>query len=63
MQGLVCVPPSIDVVRAIRAEKLLTVDAGENVIRLLPPLIVSEAEIDEAGAAIGRAAYKLESAL
>ena len=29
-------------------EKLLTVGAGDNVVRLLPPLIVSEAEIDDA---------------
>ena len=33
---------------ALRAEKLLTVAAGDNVVRLLPPLIIGEAEIDEA---------------
>ena len=32
---------------ALRGEKLLTVGAGDNVVRLLPPLIVTEAEIDE----------------
>ena len=32
---------------AMRDQDLLAVSAGENVIRLLPPLIVSEAEIDE----------------
>ena len=31
----------------MRDQDLLGVGAGENVIRLLPPLIVSEAEIDE----------------
>ncbi len=35
-------------VDALRAEKLLTVAAGDNVVRLLPPLIISEAEIGEA---------------
>ena len=27
---------------------MLTVGAGDNVVRLLPPLIITEAEIDEA---------------
>jgi acetylornithine/N-succinyldiaminopimelate aminotransferase len=41
------VVPSGDLVTALRNEKLLTVGAGENVVRFLPPLIVSEAEIEE----------------
>jgi len=36
------------VVAACTAEKLLTVGAGDNVVRLLPPLNVTEAEIVEA---------------
>ena len=40
--------PYGEFVDALRAEKLLTVAAGDNVVRLLPPLIVSEAEIAEA---------------
>jgi acetylornithine/N-succinyldiaminopimelate aminotransferase len=36
------------VVGACMAEKLLTVGAGENVVRLLPPLNVTDAEIAEA---------------
>jgi hypothetical protein len=31
----------------LREQKLLTVGAGENVVRFLPPLIVTEAEIEE----------------
>jgi acetylornithine/succinyldiaminopimelate/putrescine aminotransferase len=31
-----------------RAEGLLVINAGENVLRLAPPLVVSKAEIDEA---------------
>ena len=38
--------PSGDLVDALRDEKLLTVGAGDNVVRLLPPLIVTEAEIE-----------------
>lgn len=46
--GLKAVVPSGDLVAALRDAKLLTVGAGENVVRLLPPLIVNEAEIEEA---------------
>jgi acetylornithine/N-succinyldiaminopimelate aminotransferase len=45
--GLRCVPPVAVVATAARANGLLSVVAGENVLRLLPPLILSEAEIDE----------------
>jgi acetylornithine/N-succinyldiaminopimelate aminotransferase len=47
--------PNGDLVDATRAEKLLTVAAGDNVVRLLPPLIVSEAEVIEAIARLDRA--------
>jgi acetylornithine/N-succinyldiaminopimelate aminotransferase len=46
--GLRLKPPVGDVLKACTAEKLLTVSAGENVLRLLPPLNVSEAELSEA---------------
>jgi len=36
-----------DFVAAARREGLLTVPAGDNVVRLLPPLILAEAEADE----------------
>ena len=39
--GVKAVVPSGDLVNALRSEKLLTVGAGDNVVRLLPPLIVS----------------------
>jgi len=48
LAGIKVKPPSGDVVNACVAEKLLTVGAGENVVRLLPPLNVTEAEIAEA---------------
>jgi acetylornithine/N-succinyldiaminopimelate aminotransferase len=46
--GIKAVVPSGDLVAALRDQKLLTVGAGENVVRFLPPLIVSDAEIEEA---------------
>src|SRR6201995_1670505 len=45
--GLKAVVPSGDLVNALRDQKLLTVGAGDNVVRFLPPLIVTESEIDE----------------
>jgi acetylornithine/N-succinyldiaminopimelate aminotransferase len=45
--GIKAVVPSGDLVTALREQKLLTVGAGENVVRFLPPLIVSEAEIEQ----------------
>jgi acetylornithine/N-succinyldiaminopimelate aminotransferase len=57
--GLRCVAPNGDVVAALRSEKLLTVAAGDNVVRLLPPLIVNEQEIAEAVGMIDRAFGKL----
>lgn len=45
MAGIKCKMPNGDVNAAIRAEHLLMVPAGDNVLRLLPPLIVSDDEI------------------
>jgi acetylornithine/N-succinyldiaminopimelate aminotransferase len=44
--GIRCVVPAGDVVTKLRAEGLLTLTAGENVLRILPPLVVTDAEID-----------------
>ena len=46
--GLKAVVPNGELSDAARKEKLLTVGAGDNVVRLVPPLIVSDAEITEA---------------
>src|ERR1700757_1251167 len=45
--GVKAVVPSGDLVPALRAQRLLTVGAGDNVVRFLAPLIVTEAEIDQ----------------
>jgi len=42
---------------------VLTAAAGDNVVRLLPPLIIGEAEMGEAVARIDRACAALERAL
>jgi acetylornithine/N-succinyldiaminopimelate aminotransferase len=60
--GLKAVVPSGELVIALREEKLLTVGAGENVVRLLPPLIVSEAEIEESVQRLERACAKFSGA-
>src|SRR5947209_12620402 len=57
--GIKAVVPSADLVAALRDEKLLTVGAGDNVVRFLPPLIVSETEIDEAVQRLDRACAAL----
>jgi acetylornithine/N-succinyldiaminopimelate aminotransferase len=59
--GLKAVVPSGDLVTALREQKLLTVGAGENVVRFLPPLIVTEAEIEESVTRLERACVALSS--
>ena len=45
--GLKCARPARDVVKALQSERMLSVPAADNVVRLLPPLIVTDDEIDE----------------
>jgi acetylornithine/N-succinyldiaminopimelate aminotransferase len=60
--GVRCIVPVGDVAAAMRDQNLLGVAAGENVIRLIPPLIVTEAEIDEAVGRFDRALAALSTA-
>ena len=46
--GLKCLVPNTEVQAAFQAEGLLSVGAGDNVVRLAPPLIVGDVEIAEA---------------
>jgi acetylornithine/N-succinyldiaminopimelate aminotransferase len=48
MLGIQCEVPNTEMVAKLMAAGLLTVGAGDNVVRLLPPLIVEEAQIEEA---------------
>ena len=45
MMGLKCKVPNTDFVAAAFGEKLLIIGAGDNVVRLLPPLIASDEDI------------------
>jgi acetylornithine/N-succinyldiaminopimelate aminotransferase len=47
MLGLRCIVPNTKVAAALRDEHVLAVGAGDNVVRLLPPLIISDGEIRE----------------
>lgn len=60
MLGLKCRVKNTDFVTACHEQNLLTIGAGDNVVRILPPLIISDAEIDEAVARLDRAAATLE---
>ena len=62
LMGLRMVPPSSEMVDELRNEKMITVAAGDNVVRLLPPLIITDAEIGEAVARIDRACARLAKA-
>jgi acetylornithine/N-succinyldiaminopimelate aminotransferase len=55
MLGLKCKVPNTDVVNALRERGLLSVGAGDNVVRLLPPLIIDETHVREAIAIINDA--------
>jgi len=57
--GLRMVPPAATMVDELRAEKMICPTAGDNVVRLLPPLIIEEAEISYAVDAIDRACARL----
>jgi acetylornithine/N-succinyldiaminopimelate aminotransferase len=57
--GLRMVPPVSEIVDELRSEAMITVAAGDNVVRLLPPLIINEDEIAEALERIDRACARL----
>lgn len=48
MIGIKCRVPNTEFSAACLEQKLMTVGAGDNVVRLLPPLIVTEADLDDA---------------
>jgi acetylornithine/N-succinyldiaminopimelate aminotransferase len=54
--GFKCVVTNGDVVDRLRQAGMLTVAAGDNVVRLLPPLIIEERHIEEAAGIIEKVA-------
>jgi len=57
--GLKCALPQGKVQAACVAEGLLAITAGDNVLRLAPPLVITDSEIDEAAGMLRRAAAKV----
>jgi len=60
MMGVQTLPLNTDVIAAAREEKLIVLAAGDNVVRLLPPLIVNESDINEAINRLARACSAIE---
>ena len=63
MLGLKCKPSNIDVVNAGYDNEVLTVPAADNVIRLLPPLTLTEDDIAHALIRLDKAARQVEAEL
>jgi len=63
MMGLRTVVPNTDFVSAARAQKIILIGAGDNVVRLLPPLIISDADITEAFNRLDAACAAMEAEL
>jgi acetylornithine/N-succinyldiaminopimelate aminotransferase len=61
MMGLKCKVPNTEFVTAALGEKMLVIGAGDNVVRLLPPLIVSDSDISDAANRLDRACLTLEA--
>lgn len=62
MLGLKCRKPNTDVVAAGYRAKVLTVGAADNVVRLLPPLNLTEADVEEGLRRLDAAATAIEAA-
>ena len=58
MQGLVCKGPVKDVIADAMDHGLILINAGADIIRILPPLVITEREIDEMAQILGEALAK-----
>ena len=61
MMGIRCKVPNTELQAAAMDEHLLTITAGDNVVRLLPPLIVTDADVADAVGRLDRACQALEA--
>ena len=61
MVGMKCKIANSDMVAALRDENVLSIGAGDNVLRILPPLNVTQDEINTAVTAIEQACAKLRA--
>ena len=62
LMGIKCVGPNVNLIQALRDEHLLSVGAGDNVVRILPPLVTTPEEAREALARIEAAVERLSVA-
>lgn len=62
MLGLKCAVANTDLVDELRRQGLLTVPAGDNIVRILPPLIIGERHVEEAIEKLERACRALAKA-
>jgi acetylornithine/N-succinyldiaminopimelate aminotransferase len=60
--GLKCKVANNDLIEALRERGLLTISAGDNVVRILPPLIITEEHVREAIGIINDACLSLSHA-
>ena len=60
MIGMVCKVPNMDVVNAGYRSRILTVPAGDNAVRILPPLNIGDEEVAEIARRIDKAAEDLK---
>ena len=63
MMGLKTHVPNTDVMKAAEAEEMLVLTAGDNVVRLVPPLTISDAEVGQAFERLDRACSAIERKL
>jgi acetylornithine/N-succinyldiaminopimelate aminotransferase len=61
MMGIRCKLPNTELQAAAMDQHLLTITAGDNVVRLLPPLIVTDADVADAVDRLDRACRALEA--
>ena len=62
MLGIKTIPLNGEMVQALRDHKLLTVGAGDNVVRLIPPLNITNDDVNAALAALQAACETLQQA-
>lgn len=63
LSGFKCKVPAGDLVTAMHGERFITIPAGGNVIRILPPLNVADEDIDEGMARVDRAFAAVQASL
>ncbi len=61
MMGIKCKVKNTDFQAAALDQKLLVIGAGDNVVRLVPPLVITDADVREAATKLDRACIQLRA--